>query len=187
VKYRDKILVGFDSIAALRYGFLSGPQNLFGFDPDSGRLYTLVEDPYGTYNLTTNMGGPEVLFELMNMIDHAGWNRAWLQYCRLFGAPKEVIARDMSTGAEGADGAFAGGGRLAAFAYWKTRNVAFARRAVRQLMPRAGSYAIRRVIGPEVLNAIDEAPGMSTNGVAQASLNAIQILEMCAGQLPERD
>jgi hypothetical protein len=32
-KYRDKILAGFDSIAAFPYGFLSGPQNTFGFDP----------------------------------------------------------------------------------------------------------------------------------------------------------
>jgi hypothetical protein len=36
-----------------------------------------------------------------------------------------------------------------------------------------------------VLNPIEEAPEMSTNGVAQASLTTIQILELCADQLPE--
>jgi hypothetical protein len=184
-KYRDKIVAGLDSIAGFKYGFLSGPQNLFGFDPDSGKLYTLTADPHGTYNLTTNMGGPEVLFELMDMIDHPGWNQAWLEYCRLFSAPKDVIVRDRQTGAEGADGQFAGAGRLAAYAYWRTKNPAFARRAVRQVLVRPGSYATRRVDPPEVLYAIDEAPDMSTNGVAQSSLNTIQILELCGDQLPE--
>jgi len=30
-------------------------------------LYTLVDDPFGTYNLTTNMGGAELVFELPGM------------------------------------------------------------------------------------------------------------------------
>ncbi len=191
-KYRDKILAGMDSISGFRYGFLSGPENLYGYDPASGNLYTLVEDPFGSYNLTTNMGGAELLFELNEIIDHPGWDKAWLQFCRLLGAPKEVVARDMTTGNEGSDGAYAGGGRLAAYAYLRTRNPAFARRALTQVAGREGRrggggspYATRRVEGPDVLNAIDEAPFVSTNTAAQSSLQAIQILEMCGDQLPE--
>jgi hypothetical protein len=37
------------------------------------------------------------------------------------------------------------------------------------------------------LNPIDESPGVSTNNTAQWSLNAIEVLEMCANQMPEPD
>jgi hypothetical protein len=184
-KYRDKILAGFESIAAFPYGFLSGPQNTFGFDPATGKLYTLSNDPFGGYNLVTNMGGPEVIFELLDMLDHPGWNKAWLQYCRLTSAPKDVVARDKSTGNEGDDARFAGGGRLAAFVYSRTKNAAFAKKAIAQLIPRRDIYATRKLTGPEVLNPIDEAPMVSTNSTAQSCLNIIQILELCADQLPE--
>jgi len=142
-----------------------------------------VPDGFGTYNLQVIQGGAEVAFELNQLIDHPGWQKAFLQYCRLTRAPKNVVARDMTTGAEGADGSYAGAGRLAAYAFWKTRNAAFVARAVSQL--RGGSpYATRRVEGPETLNPIDEAPRVSTNTTAQSSLTAIQVLELCKGQLP---
>ncbi len=183
-KYRDKIVAGMDSIAAMKYAFLSGPQNLYGYEPATGRLHTLVDDPFGSYNLTSIMGGAEVVFELNDLIEHPGWHKAWLQYCRLTSAPKEVVARDMSTGAEGADASYAGAGRLAAYAYARTGNPAFARRAWTQLAARRPP-ATRRVQGPEVLNPIDEAPGVSTNNAAQNSLNAIQVLAMCGDRPPE--
>jgi hypothetical protein len=184
-KYRDKIVAGMDCISRMPFGFLSGPYNLFGYDPATGNLYTLAEDPFGTYNLTTIMGGAEVIFELNELIDHPGWRKAWLQYCRLAGAPKAVVSRDMTTGQEGSDAAYAGGGRLAAYVYLRTRNPAFARRALGRLAGGATRYSTRRVEGPEVLNSVDEAPMISTNSVAQSSLEAIEVLEMCGDQLPE--
>ena len=195
-KYRDKILAGMDSISKFPYGFLSGPENLYGYDPATGKLYTLAADPFGTYNLTSIMGGAQVVFELNEIIDHPGWHKAWLQYCRLQGAPKDVVARDMISGSEGSDGAYAGGGRLAAYAFVRTKNPAFATRAWAQVQGRgegarratAGPmFSTRRVEGPDVLNPIDESPGVSTNNTAQWSLNAIEVLEMCASQMPEPD
>ncbi len=180
-KYRDKIIAGMDSIAAMPYGFLSGPNNLFGYDPATGKLYPLSDDPFGPYNLQVIMGGAEVVFELNGLIDHPGWHKAWLQYCRLAGAPKEVVASDRTTGNEGSDGAYAGGGRLAAYAYLRTKNPAFAKRALSQLTGggrRRGQP--RKIEGPEALNPIEEVPGLSTNSVAQSSLTAIEVLEMCA-------
>ena len=49
---------------------------------------TRCEDEVGTYNLATIMGGGEVVFELNTLIDHAGWKKAWEQYCRLHTAPQ---------------------------------------------------------------------------------------------------
>jgi len=189
-KYRDKILTGMDCIAKMPYGFMTGPNTLYGYDPKTGMLYPLVPNGFGTYNLQVIQGGAEVAFELNQLIDHPGWQKAFLQYCRLTGAPKNVVAQDMTTGAEGADGSYAGAGRLAAYAFWKTRNSAFIARAVSQLRGggvrslSGGMYATRHVEGPDVMNSIDEAPGVSTNTTAQSSLTAIQVLELCKDQLP---
>jgi hypothetical protein len=189
-RYRDKIIVGLDCISKFPYGLLSGPNCLFGYDPKTGMLYTLVDDPFGIYNLTTIQGGAQVVFTLNQLIDHPGWEKTWLQYCRLERAPKEVVTKDMTTGNEGSDGKFAGAGRLAAYAYARTKNPAFLAPALRELTGSPNrrldsAYVTRRVEGPEVLNPIDEAPFVSTNSVAQSSLTAIEVLELCAGRLPE--
>ena len=189
-KYRDKILTGMDCIAKMPYGFMTGPNTLYGYDPKTGMLYPFTSDGFGVYNLQVIQGGAEVAFELNQLIDHPGWQKAFLQYCRLTGAPKDVVAKDMTTGAEGADGSYAGAGRLAAYAFWKTRNSAFIARAVSQLRGggvrslSGGMYATRHIVGPNVLNPIDEAPDVSTNTTAQSSLTAIQVLELCKDQLP---
>lgn len=188
-KYRDKIITGMDCIAKMPYGFMTGPDAMYGYDPKTGKMYPLGEDPFGVYNLQVIQGGGEVAFEINQLVDHPGWKKAFLQYCRLTTAPKEVVAKDMQTGEEGADGDYAGGGRLAAYAYLQTKNPAFAKRAAAG--PNGGysmwqdMYRSRPVNGPDVLNPIQEVPMMSTNSVAQSSLNMIELLEMCADQLPE--
>ena len=121
------------------------------------------------------------------MIDHAGWHKAWLQYCRLHTANKAVIERDKTTGNEGNDGQYARPGRLSAYLYMVTRNPAFARKAWSGVMggpnrPR-GRYAITSLKGPDVLNPIDEVTGLSTNSVAQNCLELIEVLEMCGDQM----
>jgi hypothetical protein len=181
-KYRDKILAGMDSIAAMPYGFLTGPNNLYGYDPKTGKLYPMEEDGFGGYNLTTIMGGAEVVFELNELIDHAGWKKLWLQYCRLTSAPKPVVARDMTTGTEGGDAAYAGAGRLAGYYYLHNKSAPFARKAWTAV--RAAPYAPRSFKGPDVLNPIDEIPGLSTNSVAQNCLQAIEVLAMCGDVAP---
>jgi hypothetical protein len=187
-KYRDKIMTGLNCIAKMPYGFMTGPDALCGYDPHTGMLYPLGSDPFGVYNLQTIQGGAEVVFELNQLIDDPGWKKAWLQYCRLTAAPKEVVAKDMETGREGADGQYAGPGRLAAYAYSETKNPAFAKRATAgpnvSYSMRPGLYTPRKVNGPDVLNPIEEVPTVSTNTVAQSSLTLIEILQLCADQLP---
>ena len=183
-KYRDKILAGMDSIVKMPYGFLSGPDQLYGYDPTTGKLYPLEPDGLGTYNLATIMGGGEVVFELNELIDHAGWKKAWLQYCRLHTAPKAVVARDNQTGAEGMDGQYARPGRLAAYLYRESRNPAFAAKAWAGVRAR-GPFTINSLKGPEVLNPIEEVTGISTNSVSQGCLELIEVLEMCGDSVPQ--
>jgi hypothetical protein len=89
-KWRDKIVAGIDSMPAMPYWFKSGRNLVYGYDPKTGKLYQ-VSDQVGSYNLTTIQGGAQVIFELNEFLDHPGWQKMWLQYCRLGSAPAEVL------------------------------------------------------------------------------------------------
>jgi hypothetical protein len=194
-KWRDKIMAGVNSMAAMPYWMRTGRNLVMGYDPATGNLYQVNDQP-GSYNLPTIQGGAEVAFELTDLLDDPAWTKMWLQYCRLGTAPADVLLRDKETGQEGADAQFVGesGGansqgapRLAAYAYHKTRNPAFAKKAMVAIAGPRGLMNVtkqRRIEGPETLNPVDEAPGISTNDAAQSSLMMIQVLEMCADQIP---
>jgi hypothetical protein len=175
-KWRDKIVKGMDSVAAMPFGFLTGPEQVYGYDPKTGQLWAL-ENRVGTYNLATIMGGGEVVFELNELIDHAGWKKAWEQYCRLHTAREDVVTRDKTTGTEGSDGQYARPGRLSAYLYRLTKNDAFARKAWAGVrIPRIGAQHLE---GPEVVTPIDDVTGIATNSVAQGCLEAIEVIAMC--------
>jgi hypothetical protein len=183
-KYRDKIIAGMDSIAKMPFGFLTGPDQLYGYEPTTGKMYAL-QNKIGTYNLATIMGGAEVVFELNTLIDHPAWTKAWEQYCRLHTAPEAVVSRD--TGNEGAAGEYSRPGRLSGYLYARTKNPAFAQRAwagVTASFPRAGRYTVTSLRGPDVLDPLDEITGISTNTVAQGCLELIEVLEMCGDRMP---
>ncbi len=189
-RWRDKIIAGMDALAGMTYWLKSGRNLVFGFDPATGKLFQ-VSDQVGSYNLATIQGGAQVIFELNELIDHPAWQTMWLQYCRLGSAPAEVLLKDKTTGTEGSDGRYVGEQgpqsqgtpRLAAYAYWKTKNAAFARRAT-AVLGHGGPGPTTRVAGPLVLNAFDEAPRVSTNNAAQSGLTAIEVLELCKDALP---
>jgi len=187
-KWKDLIYTGMNSIANFPLGFKTGKNLVVGFDPETGKLYQL-SDEAGTYNLATIQGGGEVGIELTELVDNKEWQQVWLQYCRLRNAPKDVVLKDMKTHSEGTDGQYTSPGRLAAYAYMKTGNAAFAKQAIRSLTSRryssGGAIETRLISGPEVLHPVEEAEHVSTNGTAQSSLTAIEVLEMCADQLPD--
>jgi hypothetical protein len=186
-KWRDKIVAGLDSVSSMPLGMRSGRNLVFGYVPATGKLYQ-VSDELGDYNLATIQGGAEVVFELNGLIDNPGWMKTWLQYCRLRGAPIAIVRKDLADGAEGADGSYAGPGRLAAYAYLKTGNPAFAKAAAFSLFGglhgmERGLYQAKRIEGPDVLNPIDETV-VSTNTAAQSGLMMIEVLAMCDKALP---
>jgi hypothetical protein len=184
-KWRDKILAGVESLNAMPLGLRSGKNLVFGYDPATGKLYQL-SDVAGVYNLATIMGGAEVIFELNPMLDDPRWDKLWLQYCRLYKAPKDVLLRDMKTGTEGADAQYVRDGRLASYVYYKTKNKAFLKAGIDALL-RTGRgdrrRTLRHVAGPEVLNPVDEGLG-GTNGAAQQGLETIMMLGLIGDHLP---
>ncbi|HKQ76517.1 MAG TPA: hypothetical protein VJ810_22675 [Blastocatellia bacterium] len=185
-KWRDKILEGVGSLARMPFGVRSGKNLLYGYDPATGKLYQL-SDEVGQYNLVTNMGGAEVVFELDLMFDDERWRKLWLQYCRLYNAPREVVVKDMTTGTEGGDASYLRDGRLASFVYLKTKNPAFMKVGVNSLLASGRgrrNEAIKRVEGPESLKPVDESGLAGTNGAAQNGLTTIISLGMVGDHLP---
>ena len=167
------------------YGFLTGPNQLYGYDPATGKLYALVEDGFGTYNLATIMGGGEVVFELNTLIDHAGWKKAWAAILpAAHRAASDVIERDKTTGTEGdrrpvrAPGPALGIPVLAdeeSGVRARRRGAACEFRAWRAREPQRAGRG----------DPIEEVPALSTNSVAQGCLEVIEVLEMCGDSVPQ--
>ena len=99
-KWRDKIIAGMDSLAAMPLGMMSGPN--FAYDPATGKLYDIQDIEKGNYVMLAVFGGDEVAFELSQLIDHPAWQKAWEQCCELWMAPEDerarVTGRKYSTG-----------------------------------------------------------------------------------------
>jgi YetA-like protein len=178
--YRDRIVAGMDSIAAMRYGLFSGP-GVLGYDPKTKGLFDESADAKHTSHLVTIMGGSEVVFELAQSLHHPGWERAWLDYCVKYGAAVDGV----------------GGGsnqqwhaRLTAYAAKLKQDPQLAARAWKELLDRGGRparrapYAPKTITPPEVLRPVEEVAA-DTNDTSQWSLNAIQVLELIGDQMPE--
>jgi hypothetical protein len=109
--------------------------------------------------------------------------------CRIGFAPADIWQKDIATGSEGADASFVipgqSGPRLAAWAYAKTGNKAFAQRAIAGLLTQGGGVASPHIVSaPDSLNPVAEDPRVNTNEASQTGLQAIEILELCKDQLP---
>ena len=213
-RWRDRILAGVDSILAMPYWLQTGQLHglnpdlpgggigklkgggaqIVGYDRATGKL-TAIRDPLTkgsvpvSYNLATIQGGGEVMFELVPLLGRKDFAAAWLQYCRIGGAPAEVLTLDKTTGTEGADARYIlneqSGPRLAAYAYAHTKAPAFAQKAITGAVNRGGGWANpKRLAGPDVLNPVEEALEVNTNSAAQTGLTTIQMLELCKDALP---
>ena len=213
-QWRDRILAGVDSIVAMPYWLQTGQLNglnpdlpgggigklkgggaqIVGYDIATGKL-SVIRDPLTkgsvpvSYNLATIQGGGEVMFELVPLLGRKDFATAWLQYCRIGGAPAEVLTLDKTTGTEGADARYIlneqSGPRLAAYAYAHTKSPAFAQKAVAGMLRSGGGFANPKLLtGPDVLSPAEEALEVNTNEAAQTGLTTIEILELCKDQLP---
>jgi hypothetical protein len=201
-QWRDRILAGVDSILAMPYGLETGKPEAnskalaatVGFDNATGKL-TAIPNPQthavvpANYNLATIQGGAEVMFELVPLLGRKDFEAAWLELCRLGVAPPDVWDKDRTTHNEGADAQYVppgqSGARLAAYAYARTGDVAFAKKAIATLLSQGAGLANAHVVsGADSLNPVEEDPRMSTNEASQTGLQTIEVLELCKDQLP---
>ena len=201
-KWHDLITAGVDSIIAMPYGLETGKPEFnskalaatVGFDPATGKM-TAIPNPDthklvpANYNLATIQGGGEVMFELVPLLGRADFADAWLKLCRLGVAPPDIWDKDRTSHNEGADAQYVppgqSGARLAAWAYAKTGNVAYAKKAIATLLTQGGGVANAHMVsGADSLRPVLEDPRMSTNEASQTALQCIEVLELCKDQLP---
>ena len=170
-RYRDKIITGMKTIAALPNGLFCGP-GVLGFDPATGEV-SYEGDPsvQNTNHLMTIMGGFQVMNELMEMVNVPAWNKAWLQHAAEYREKAHTITHNRFPVT-----------RLKAYAAYKTGRKDWAAEAWEELWNGTGQteipFEVREVQVPEVPAPVIENPKMATNDAATWSLAAIYMQEV---------
>jgi hypothetical protein len=183
---RTKLINTATAIGQLANGFITGSGM---YDLTTG---TFATDTKGVSvgSLSAVFGLVELCSEIIAAADLPGFERAWLQYCRLYNATaqEQTEAVGKSFGNLNLKQAHS---RLTAYVAAKTGDATLAARAWAEFTtghagyPANGlSWEATRISGPHVLNPVDETPWISTNATAQYGLAAIQCLALVGDQLP---
>ncbi|HSV26805.1 MAG TPA: hypothetical protein VLH60_02835, partial [Sedimentisphaerales bacterium] len=186
-KYRDKLLNSMKSIGELPKGFFTWDAT---YDPNTGRFTHHGGEGAGVSGLNAVFGLAEVCAELIMLTDVPGFEKAWLDYCRLYNA--DPAERQKELGAYFESGHLRNAhSRLTAYAAWRLNDPNLARRAWHEFLgpdgttsERRARMTTRRLEGSPALNPIDEAPGVSTNGTSQWGLAAMQNLALAGEFIP---
>ena len=185
--WRDRILNGMTTIAAMKRRWFAGEAP---YDLKTGRF--LGDGDYvSVSHLNAVFGVVEMTSELLDLLDVPDYRRAWLEYCRYYNAPPAELKALLGQ-VPGGRSLVDAHSRLTAYAARHENDHALALRAWSEFFGKAGregadmmSSRSRRIDGPAVLRPIDEDPALSTNGVAQWSLAAIQNLALIGDSLEE--
>lgn len=192
--YRDKILVGLESLTKLPDNLFTGPNGL-SYDPQTGKLWYDGKPGLTNINhLSTIMGGFEMLTEMFDMIDYKPFRKTFTDYCRFYGMDKDDPARTPETQKWGDVGFRTP--RLTAFAAEELNDDKIAERAWREFLGGwsktsrdtkgiGRNYGVKLLADENVLNPVHENPFVGTNGTAQWGLNAIIMLELIGDKLPD--
>ncbi|HEV7352223.1 MAG TPA: Tat pathway signal sequence domain protein [Brevundimonas sp.] len=178
-RWRDRIVAGMTSLAALPHRWFHGGGH---YDVRSGRFVSAGER-IGISHLNAVFGAVETHAELLRLVDVPAYRACWVEYCAWYNAPAAELQAYLGTrvGNRGLPQAHS---RLTAWAARALDDPALAARAAREFLE--GSHfedlspvsRRQRVAGSAVLRPVEEEAGMSTNGVSQWSLAAIQNLEL---------
>ena len=173
-KYREKILTGMQSIAALDDGIFTG--NLAkGYDPATGRItYDGEPSLRMTNHLMTIMGGFEVMNELLPLFNGQcpAFNDCWLDFAHRYKQMAWETRRHQFPVR-----------RLEAYAAWQDRDPQRMKSTWDALWGQADhglrlAESSRDILPPEVPAPLSELDGLSTNNAALWSLDAIYMQEV---------
>lgn len=180
-RWRDRIVAGMESIAALpRQWFTGGAP----FDLKTGRFVGHAE--VSLSHLNGVFGVFEITAELLQLVDVPKYREAWLDYCAFYNAPDAEFRAKTGSGGKGR-GLRQAHSRFTAYAARERKDPALARRAWAEFVGpgdregRDQSRASHRVEGAAVLKPVDEITEVSTNDAAQWGLTATANLVLLAG------
>ncbi|MBB6093659.1 hypothetical protein HNQ60_002540 [Povalibacter uvarum] len=177
-KMSNRLLASMRTIGGQPKGFFTGAQRL---NLNTGAFDISKESNVSISHLSAAFGLPEVCAELVQLLDVPEFERAWVQYCELFNAPAAEKQRALGGGGDPPN-LVQGHSRLTAFAAHRRNDPALAQRAWREFLggsagyPATREFESTRIVGPAVLNPVDEAAWVSTNSTAQWGLAAIECL-----------
>jgi hypothetical protein len=177
-KMRDRLVASMKSIAAQPKGFFTGGERM---NLLTGEFDISKESKLSVSHLSAAFGLPEVCAELIELLGVPAFERAWLLYCELYNGSddQQKAALGESFGRLNLE---QGHARLTAYAAHRKKDAALAARAWKEFTDGRNGYGPRqqftssRIEAPAVLNAVDEASGVSTNATAQWGLAAIECL-----------
>ncbi len=180
-RWRDRIVAGMESIAALpRQWFTGGAP----FDLKTGRFVGKV-DQVSLSHLNGVFGVFEITAELLQLLDVPAYREAWLDYCAFYNAPDAAFRAKTGSGGKGR-GLRQAHSRFTAYAARERRDPVLARRAWAEFVGpgdregRDQSRASHRIDGAAVLKPVDEITEVSTNDAAQWGLTATANLVLLA-------
>jgi len=174
-RYREWIENSMRDIGNARWGFFNED---YAYDPDTKKMTPLPDARPTASHLSIMFGLPEVVAELLQLIDVPEFREAWLKYCRLVNAPDEIRIRELGEQYR-APGFKSSHSRITAYAASALGDPELAEQAVSELLVREWpgrnpTLKTDYIEGPDVLNPVDEAAWVSTNETAQWGLAAIQ-------------
>lgn len=184
-RWRDKIMQGVNSFSKMPSGFFSGEQGAFGYNPETKKMYQL-NDTIGVIHLSVLMGGPEIVYELKDLLQDKNLDKMWLQFSKFYGSSAEEQMKE-----------FGKSGKLGALGPWYARMPAYAAKVTQEqkyadkawqafLSPQTRvQFSPVAVIGSNALKPLMEVKNISTNNSAQWCLNAIQLLDMIGDNVPD--
>lgn len=187
-RIRDRLRMSMSTIGRQPHGFFSSGARM---DLTTGAFDISKDDRANASHLSAVFGLVEVCAELLQLLDVPEFRQAWLDYCELYNAPVELQTKRLGQALTDTT-LRQGHSRLTAFAAKTKGDAALARRAWEEFFRGEGSEGrgtrprleVHRIVGPAVLQPVDEAAFISTNGTAQWGLAAIQILALAVDALP---
>ncbi len=193
-KYRDKLITGMKSIAALPHGWFSGGG---GYDPKTGQFFKR-DDKFYMSPLSASFGGFEVNAELLQLLDVPEYEKTWVDYCKYYNADPEEQRKAFGQSYADDLGKLFGHlylaqahSRLTAYASWKLKDSALADRAWSEFFAGKGGglqilpepIQLTHVNGPTVMEPVDEF-NTYTNQTVGFELAGIQCLSLVGDSIP---
>lgn len=185
-RIRDRLFNSMRSIAAQPHGFFSSGSRM---NLETGVYDIVKNDRASASHLSAAFGLPEVCAELVELADIPEFNKAWLQYCRLYNATPEEQQAELGNPLKQLN-LQQGHSKLTAFAGKILNQPELRQRAWKEFFRGEGGFRStdfqpKKVTGPNVVAPVDEISMVSTNGTAQWGLAAIECLALAGDQIPQ--
>jgi len=153
--------------------------NRYNYDPETKQMTAPAGEPLMVSHLSIMFGLPEVVAEVVELIDIPEFKEAWIQYGALLYASSDEELEQLGSNVK-SPGFKTAHSRVMAYAAVQSGNGALKADAAKRFFstPKQGRVPVletTEIFGPTVLNPVEEADWVTTNDSAQWGLAAMQV------------